>query len=416
MSRLHRTVRLILICLLSLIVIFIYKDERFIRSTSEKTRKNDVAALSSVLSNSTEHLPPFLKRRFGNKTRDDRNNSPKDLVHLHTLLDEKNTQLQNASISKNGTVSDGDDEDTMVKNRFFWKENMNGQNVYNYVYSNRDLCTRNHSERNESVFLLIMCLTAPSETKRREYIRNTWANVTYVLGKRVATVFLLANTTSDKLNEKIDEENRLFKDICMKDFIDSYENLTLKTMMGFRWINSFCNQTKFVLKIDSDIVPNLRNLIRHLDKQTEKTTYRGHLLTNAKPIRPNSSGPKKWMILKSAYPHPMYPPYVQGYTYLVSGNLVNKLVSVSDHIPYIFEDVYVGMLMKTIGVKPTHDHRYTQKIFTNFENTIVDSLCIFNRVFTVFHLHVDAMYKFWSLWTHFDTNECQNSTGVLSYH
>ncbi len=424
-DKMFRPVRIarLLLCFLSLIGIFIYtnKKDYFIRMTSKNTIKNAVAASLTALSDTIEPLTPLLDKRHEFKRQHDRNLT-KDLPISKrintTSLGEKRTLLQNASILKNGTLSDGDDDDTFVKNRLFWNESMNGQNVYNYVHTNSDLCTRNQS-KHKGVFLLIMCLTAPSETSRRAFIRRTWANVTYVLGKRVAIVFLLAKTKSDKMNQIIDVENRLYKDICLKDFIDSYENLTLKTMMGFRWVNSFCNQTKFVLKIDSDTVPNLRNLIRHLDKQTKETTYQGHLIHHGKPVRTNDTWLRRWLVPESAYPHPTYPSYANGPAYLVSGNLVEKIVSVSNHIPYILiEDVYGAMLMKTIGVIPSHDHRYTQKrLSLKSENTTLDSLCIFHRAFTVFHLNpIENLYKFWSLWTHFDTNRCSNSTGPLPYY
>ena len=144
----------------------------------------------------------------------------------------------------------------------------------------------------------------------------------------------------------------MFRDICKKDFLDSYQNLTLKTMMGLRWVDSFCNQTKFVLKIDSDTIPNLQNLVQHSETLLHDTILEGHLMKGHFPVRDNSTWPKKWVVSRELYPHPTYPTYVNGPSYLLSGHLVNPAVSVSKHIRYLpIEDAYVGMLMKTIGVK-----------------------------------------------------------------
>ncbi|XP_072038262.1 beta-1,3-galactosyltransferase 1-like [Amphiura filiformis] len=305
---------------------------------------------------------------------------------------------------------------------FFNNKSMHSQHQYNYVHKNSDLCTRNNAH-NDTVFLLIMCLTAPAEMNRRTAIRKTWAKVTHVLGRRVATIFLLAKEVGKMhtLNEIIARESEMFGDICKEDFIDSYQNLTLKTMMGFRWVNSFCNQTKFVLKIDSDTIPNLPNIVRHLiEKRMNTTTFEGYVMKGKNPVRKyDASNMKisKWYVSESVYPHPTYPPYVNGPSYLVSSNLVNPIVSVSEHIPYIpIEDVYVGMLMKTIGVRPTYNHRYTQhRMSLKSKSTTLDALCTFSKAFTVFIFNpVEKVHDFWKLLKHFDANECENKS--LPYH
>ncbi|XP_072041830.1 beta-1,3-galactosyltransferase 1-like [Amphiura filiformis] len=354
--------------------------------------------------------------------RDAQNLRPIKLMKIHpTLLPPSPTQdlrkrykIENASyLVKN--VSQFHDH-TLVKDGIFFNRSMHGQHPYNYVHKNSNYCIRNNDKN--SIFLLIMCLTAPDETSRRATIRRTWANVTDVLGRRVATIFLLANS-SEKLNKVIAHESKIFGDICKADFVDSYRNLTLKTLMGFRWVNSFCNHTKFVLKIDSDVVPNLFNLVRHLETRINKTTFEGHLMKGIKPVRDNITWIKKWYLSESVYPHPTYPPYAIGMSYLVSSNLVNLLVSVSEHIPYIhIEDVYVGMLMKTIGVSPTHDKRYTQhRMSLKSENTTFDALCSFSKVFTVTILNpLIQMHQFWALWDAFDSNKCSNFTQNVPYY
>lgn len=40
-------------------------------------------------------------------------------------------------------------------------------------------------------------------------------------------------------------------------FQDSYHNLTLKTVMGLKWMSIFCPHAKFILKTDDDIYVNV---------------------------------------------------------------------------------------------------------------------------------------------------------------
>ncbi len=311
-------------------------------------------------------------------------------------------------ITKNKTVSDV--ADTFVKDRTFYNESMHGHHVYNYVYTNSDLCTRNVSG-NDSVFLLVICISAPWETTRRTLIRETWGNVTYVLGKHVRIIFLLANTPKEVYNKAIEKENKRYNDICKADFKDKYLNLTLKTMMGFRWVKKFCNQTKFVLKIDSDMVANIPLLVHRLlslNNASDLTYNEGFLLENTKPVRDPDSFYWKFLVPESIYPHSTYPPYLTGGGYLMSSYLVMQLLSVSDYVPYMtFEDVYIGMLMKTIGVRPQNIRGYTVlRITWGSDSEAFKSLCKFAKSFVMPMNSIQSMYKFWSSWKNFNNSTC----------
>ena len=292
----------------------------------------------------------------------------------------------------------------LAKNGIFLNKTVNNTDSFKYVFSNSDLCYPNTSD-NEGVFMLVMIMTAPGETERRNLIRATWANVTHVLGRRVVTIFLLGKSTDETKEEFVTKENEVFRDICKKDFLDTYRNLTLKTMMGLRWVDSFCNKTKFVLKIDSDTVPNLQNLVQHAETLLNDTILEGFLYKGAFPVRKvrKNSTWTKWFVSWELYPHPTYPPYVNGPSYLLSGHLVNSAVSVSKHIRYLpIEDVYVGMLMKTIGVAPKHERRYTQRRLKDTKEVH----CFFSKAFTVFVESNKQLQTFWLSWNSFDRHQC----------
>ena len=52
----------------------------------------------------------------------------------------------------------------------------------------------------------------------------------------------------------------------MENFIDSYGNLTLKTMMGLKWASRYCWRAKFVYKVDDDMFVNVENLLKYLQQ------------------------------------------------------------------------------------------------------------------------------------------------------
>ena len=59
-------------------------------------------------------------------------------------------------------------------------------------------------------------------------------------------------------------------------FQDTYHNLTLKTIMGLKWMAIFCPQAEFVLKTDDDIYVNVDLLHRSLLVESETLSQNIH--------------------------------------------------------------------------------------------------------------------------------------------
>jgi beta-1,3-galactosyltransferase 1 len=58
------------------------------------------------------------------------------------------------------------------------------------------------------------------------YTNNNTANARHV--------FLLGKTAENSLQESVMRENEIYHDIVQETFIDGYNNLTYKTIMGFK--------------------------------------------------------------------------------------------------------------------------------------------------------------------------------------
>ncbi|CAL8356045.1 unnamed protein product [Boreogadus saida] len=64
------------------------------------------------------------------------------------------------------------------------------------------------------------------------------------------------------------------RDLIQSDFHDQYRNLTIKTMMMLRWLDSHCTGASYAMKIDSDVFLNIQNLVRLLmDPATPRDNY-----------------------------------------------------------------------------------------------------------------------------------------------
>lgn len=66
-------------------------------------------------------------------------------------------------------------------------------------------------------------------------------------------VFVLGRPgDNDKVSQKyIDKEAALYNDIIQEDFLDTYENLTLKSLMAVKWAINQCGDSgEYVLSKD----------------------------------------------------------------------------------------------------------------------------------------------------------------------
>lgn len=133
------------------------------------------------------------------------------------------------------------------------------------------------------------------------------------------TVFLVGNPSNQNQTEKLQNESKIFNDIVQEDFMDTYANLTLKTVMAFKWSAKYCPQAKFLLKIDDDILVNsyyLKNYL-HAVKQKENSTSDGTLKNtfmclrhvNTTVIRNTTH---KYYVSKEDYKEDVYKPYCSG--------------------------------------------------------------------------------------------------------
>ncbi|AWP11598.1 UDP-Gal:betaGlcNAc beta 1-3-galactosyltransferase 1-like [Scophthalmus maximus] len=117
-------------------------------------------------------------------------------------------------------------------------------------------------------------LTLDLHAGPRRAIRETRVDVGVFADIRILRVFLLGRSADSVLNKMVEQESRVFHDIVVGNFIDSYHNLTLKTMMGIRWVATFCPPAQYIMKTDSDVFVNMHNLIYELLKPTAEPRRR----------------------------------------------------------------------------------------------------------------------------------------------
>ncbi|KAI4809061.1 hypothetical protein KUCAC02_017976 [Chaenocephalus aceratus] len=103
----------------------------------------------------------------------------------------------------------------------------------------------------------------------------------FLLGKNDGELGLLQQ-------KMVEAESRRYHDIIQQDFLDSYKNLTYKTLMGMNWVAIHCPEAGYVMKTDSDMFVNTENLVYKLlrpEQQLRKNYFTGNNMRNFAPNR-----------------------------------------------------------------------------------------------------------------------------------
>lgn len=210
--------------------------------------------------------------------------------------------------------------------------------------------------KSRTLFLVLMVPVAPHNLEAREAIRQTWGRRSQVQGEEVQTLFMLGITEGDgaeQIQETIGQENEKHGDLIQSSFLDSYLNLTIKTMVIMEWLSTRCSTATYGMKVDSDMFLNIDNLVIMLKKpDIPKENYlTGMLMVDRPVIRSKDS---KWYVSEELFPEPTYPPYTLGMGYVFSNDLPGTFVEISKEIkPFNIEDAYIGMCMKKLGLPLT---------------------------------------------------------------
>ncbi|KFV39879.1 Beta-1,3-galactosyltransferase 2, partial [Gavia stellata] len=256
---------------------------------------------------------------------------------------------------------------------------------FKFIISEKEKC------RDKTPFLILLIATTAAEIQHRNSIRKTWGNESVVPGVEVIRLFMLG-LESKGPNEVILRESEQYHGIIQQDFLDTYHNLTPKTLMGMKWVASYCSGASFVMKTDSDVFVNTIYLIEKLLRPVSpapQNYFTGCLMKGHKPIRNIKS---KWYISEEEYPGDKYPPFCSGTGYIFSGDLASKVVNASVTIKFIhLEDVYVGLCLNAKGVQivpPPH-----QSLFNIYK--VPFSPCLYNNIITSHHIGTNEHIFYW---------------------
>ncbi|KAM8880499.1 uncharacterized protein AB9W97_015299 [Spinachia spinachia] len=260
---------------------------------------------------------------------------------------------------------------------------------YRFIMDDTPTC------RTSTPFLLLMVQVATADIAARDSIRKTWGSEKQVGGQLVESLFVLGlpgGADAEQQQEKLRQENLQHHDLIQSNFQDSYHNLTIKTMMMLEWLAAHCAHASYVVKIDSDMLLHVPNVVKLLlNPSTAQQNYMTGLVWWHSPVLRNPFN--KFYMPKEVIAEAEYPPYPLGMAYVMSLDLPAKILGVSPHIQPIFiEDAYLGMCLKRLGIPPT-DPPVNTMFIVDPEHPL--SSCSLSKVIAVTTTSISQMMSYW---------------------
>lgn len=260
-----------------------------------------------------------------------------------------------------------------------------------YIVNEPDKC----AEGKRVPFLVLLIATEIRQVEARNAIRQTWGNESAVPALRFIRLFLLGKNEGELgiLQQRmLEAESQRHHDIIQQDFVDSYKNLTIKTLMGINWVTVHCPRASYVMKTDSDMFVNTEYLIYKLLRPEVKPRRNYFTGNNMRGFGPNRNKNSKWYMPPELYPGDKYPTFCSGTGYVFSGDLARKIYQVSLRVRRLhLEDVYVGVCLAQLGIEPTPPPNAF--LFNHWR--VSYSSCKYSHLITSHGFHPNELLKYW---------------------
>ncbi|XP_028853787.1 beta-1,3-galactosyltransferase 6 [Denticeps clupeoides] len=202
-----------------------------------------------------------------------------------------------------------------------------------------------------SALLVVLVTTGPKYNERRSIIRSTW------LAKRHADVLPLfvigtEGLAGEDLQSLGAEQTRHRDLLLLPELRDSYENLTLKLIHMYAWLDRNVD-FKFVLKADDDTFARLDLLREELKSREPSRLYWGFFSGRGRVKAAGKWKESAWELCD------YYLPYALGGGYVLSADLVHYLRLNRDFLKtWQSEDVSLGAWLAPVDVRRVHDPRF----------------------------------------------------------
>ncbi|KAL7752136.1 hypothetical protein RI367_002179 [Sorochytrium milnesiophthora] len=232
---------------------------------------------------------------------------------------------------------------------------------------------------------VVMLIAIPTSANKeeatyRQVIRSTWGAVltanskspaTHPLFKQVRLLFFIGTGgLSSSARTQLEEEQAQNDDLVLLDIDESYRDLSRKMVVIYSWIASQMPkrypELKWILKTDTDVWINVRNILTFFDQYKPVRTFIGYrYLDNIRLLQGKWANPQ--------YSSRYYPQYMAGAGYIVSADIVEwvQQQSAAGWLKIMpNEDALMGIWFAGMDVAWVHSPRFKPFIDPRFKERI----------------------------------------------
>ncbi|GAB6025901.1 hypothetical protein CHUAL_014050 [Chamberlinius hualienensis] len=228
-------------------------------------------------------------------------------------------------------------------------------NILGNLNDFRLLTDCNVCDGESDIFMLILVGSHAAHASQRNVLRSTLSRpgIDKLIFKMVFTFGLLTDVDSQR---SLEEESQQYKDIIQGNFIDSYQNVTHRDLMAFRWAWQRCPQARYIMRLDDDTSVNIFKLVDVLrDCCSHKPVFIGcfDIWHNAPVYRDGRYG-----LTREEHEADTFEDYCFGWMYVTTSLMAFLLDWVSNYVHYYWlNDAFIsGSLVGRLGIRHTHLH------------------------------------------------------------
>ncbi len=263
----------------------------------------------------------------------------------------------------------------------------------NVVVNPLGTCLDKNGEKLSNLTMIMIVNSHPNHFSRRKGIRATWAKQTTLGNGEVRILFVIGRTTKAGINGEVEVEAHRYNDIILTDMVESFKNLTLKLVLGLKWVSQNCKHAEYYYKGDDDMFVNTENILKAIHQQQKSGRDKLFMgaLNKGEVIRDPWS---KYYVSEEQYSGRFFSPFCSGGSYVISNKLIPRMYDkalITQLVPT--DDTYQGMLAKLVGVSPVHHHGF--KIHGgNYDTCSLQNEVLTVHGFTNEYEHLDVWKKF----------------------
>uniref|UniRef100_A0A224YN53 Hexosyltransferase n=1 Tax=Rhipicephalus zambeziensis TaxID=60191 RepID=A0A224YN53_9ACAR len=196
--------------------------------------------------------------------------------------------------------------------------------------------------KNPALRILFIVHTTPKGIQKRRWLRNTIGDSYLQSSVNSSIIFFVGTPTDPRQQWALQDEAIREGDLVLLNFTESHHNLSLKFLLGARWILEKCSlaSATALVRMEEDILVNIYALSSYVSSSLMWLTgIHGVVNKNIAPVRNRNS---EWYVSKHEYASDVYPNHCSRDAYIMKPAVLSALVDAALLVPYFWiEDVYV---------------------------------------------------------------------------